>query len=370
MSRAEHDYNEELALKRCLPKEDILDFDSCLKQCSLFTGIADKDNTIAISNKSKVYNTLVLIFLYSNLVRTTVECFLPKGSQWFLYLGDFKPWWGEPYIAHQVVFYMAVLVVPAICTLNMTANESLRRWCLPFRYVQGMISATEAKIYKVSIAKKLRNKMKFSYRKAFFATFSVNIPYSISVFVSFFIFCTNWTQFIVLGIPWTVYESLWSFFICSNMGLLPASFEVVCYYLRLRYEQIDKLLDQLNADFINHKSNLLSLLDRRQKLKRLLILLNDANNDVMDFDKYWSKYTAIVFVSYIPQLLFELYVLLFLPMNTPVMLFSILLNCNIFALITQMAMFSAVLHLKVRLETDKGRVGCEIHHKSKIKEVG
>ena len=342
---------EERHLKRKACPEEIVNFDRAFRRCSLFTGVTEDASRCQISRKDRIYNTLVLLFLYSNLLRTTIQCFLPYGSPWISYLGDFKVWWGKPYIAHQVVFYMAVLVVPAVCTLNITADKSLKRWCLPFKLSQGLITGEEAKLWNASAVIKLKKKVKSNFRRAFFATFSVNWPYGLSVLVSYFIFFETWTQFILLGIPWTIYETLWSFYICSNMGLLPNSFDIVCYYLRLRYEQIDELLSELNQNYVNLWTNhsLLPLI--RRQMNKLLQHLDETNKDVIDYNKYWSKYTSIVFMSYIPQLLFELYVFIFLPMNTSVLLFSLLLNLNIFALITQMAMFSAILHHKVRINT-------------------
>ena len=329
------------------PEKERLDFDQALKRFSLFTGITDHANKVEISPKTKLYNTAVLVLVYSNLVRTTIECFLPKGSPWFLYLGDFKPWWGEPYIAHQVVFYMAVLVVPAIQTLNITADESLRRWCVPFRYMQGLISAKEAKLWKLEYTKRLRAKMKFTYKKAFISMLSVHIPYTICVLVTFFIFCETWTELLLIGVPWTIYESLWTVYITSNMGFLPGAFDAICFYLRLRYEQIDEQLIKLNANFNNFKPDNTVMMETKRQLDWLLKAFDEANRDLVDYNKYWSRYITIVFISYIPQLLFELYILLFLDMNPSVMVFSTLLNLNMFGLITQLAMFAGLLYNKV-----------------------
>ena len=347
LKEGRHLVNERI-LKRRLSPEEVIDWDRVYTKCSLFTGVSDIENKSRIKRKDRKFNALVLTFLYSNLIRTTIECFIPDGSQWFIYLGDFKIWWGKPYIAHQIVFFMAVLIVPIVLSLNLMAGKELRRWCLPFKFMQGLISAQEAKLWSVDAVVRLKRKMRMNYKRAFVATLSVLLSYGLSVLVSYVIFYDTWTKVILLGIPWTVYEVTWSFYITSNMnGLLPNSFDIVCYYLRLRYDQIDKLLKQLNINHRNLSSNPALLPVIRRQFGKIIYHLNDTNKDLIEYNKFWSKYTFIVLLSYIPQLLFEFYVFIFLPMNTSVLMFSLLLNLNIFALITQLTLFSAILHKKV-----------------------
>ena len=348
MSKTEHKDNDVVTLKRRLPPEERVDFDTAMRWCSLFTGITDSEPDFRIKSKYQLYRYFVLALLYSNLIRTTIECFLPEGSPWFLYLGDFKPWWGKPYIAHQIVFFSAVLVVPVICTVNITADESMKRWTEPFKYIQGLVSAEDIGLWNVTYVRQLRNKMRFTFKRAFIASVSVHIPYTICVFVSFFLFCETWSELIFFGIPWTVYESLWTVYITTNnYGILPGAFEIICYYLRLRYQQIDELLLDLNRDIRLSVGNRWLLYKVSMKINRLLKELDGINKDVMDYNKFWSKFIAIIFISYIPQILFEFYIFLFLPMNSSVLVFSLLLNLNIFALISQIVMFSSILHCKV-----------------------
>jgi len=341
-----NEHYEKIVLTRKLKHEQTLNYDYPLKRLSLFDGISGYGNDHKVIKRFKIYNIIVLSFLYSNLIRTIIQCLLPEGSIYCIYIGDFKIWWGKPYIAHQVVFLMAVLVVPMVCTLNLTAKDQYKLWCLPFKYMQGLITAEEAKLSNSQQINRLKSKMRSTNKRALFTTFSVNIPYSISVFVTFLLNCESLTHLMLIGIPWSLYEAVWSYFICSNMGLLPGCFDITCFYLRLRYQQIDEQIKILSPYLSRRNTFILKI---REKLNKLLSDLDETNADLHNYNKYWSKYVTLVLVSYVPQLLFELYVFIFLPMNESVLLFSMLLNLNIFAMITQIVLLSAFLQKDVSL---------------------
>lgn len=84
-----------------------------------------------------------------------------------------------------------------------------------------------------------------------------------------------------------------------------------------------------------------------ERIRRLLIEVDDINKDMTNYNHYWRKYTITVFASYIPQILFELYICLYFEITTAVLVFSIILNVNIIALISQICVFSARVIKKV-----------------------
>ena len=83
------------------------------------------------------------------------------------------------------------------------------------------------------------------------------------------------------------------------------------------------------------------------RVHRLLEELNAVNSDLCYYNHYWRKYIMAVFASYVPQILFELYVCLFFDIGTNVFVFAVTLIINMFSLISQLCIFSASVYSKV-----------------------
>lgn len=83
------------------------------------------------------------------------------------------------------------------------------------------------------------------------------------------------------------------------------------------------------------------------RIRKSVLELNDVNVDLQLYNHYWRKYMLAVFVSYVPQILFELYTCLYLPMHTSVFVFAVTLVINMIFLVSQVCVFSAVVIHKV-----------------------
>lgn len=77
-----------------LPASQQYRYHNFLRTASFYYGIRPDDPCLA-TRRFKMFKNFLIAFLFSICLRTVVECFLPKGSAVFLYLGDFKIWWGE-----------------------------------------------------------------------------------------------------------------------------------------------------------------------------------------------------------------------------------------------------------------------------------
>lgn len=157
------------------------------------------------------------------------------------------------------------------------------------------------------------------------------------MFVSYLLFYRTYLEVFTLGIFWTVYESYWSSYITRNMGIYPACFEIVTYYLRLRYEHVETNLRTI----LRHPKKMVLMARPMHRVSRLLRELDSINADLRLYNHYWRKYVMAIFVSYLPQILFEVYVCIYFTTETSVFVFSVVLTINMVALISQVLVFSA-----------------------------
>ena len=78
--------------------------------------------------------------------------------------------------------------------------------------------------------------------------------------------------------------------------------------------------------------------------------LDKINSDLQDYNHYWRKYLFSVLFSYIPQILFEIFSCLYVPMQNAVFVFGVTLCINMILLVSQVCIFSAGLIHKVFLQ--------------------
>ena len=150
----------------------------------------------------------------------------------------------------------------------------------------------------------------------------------------------TYNQIFSLGLFWTAFEAFWSRKITLNMGLYPACMEVITYYLKIRYQSVKTKLINLENQNLNHKG---------MQMEQCMQDVNVINVDLQKYNHYWRKYSASVLISYIPQILFEVFACLYLPMQTSVLVFGITLSINMISLVSQVCMFSAATIHKVCL---------------------
>lgn len=165
-------------LDQLLPAGQQYRYHNFLKTCSFYYGIIPEDEYIR-TRMFASFRYAYILFMFSLAVRTVTECFLRPNSVVFLLLGDFKIWWGEPYMANQVVFLTAVFVVPCYQFINLcTICPKDYEWGIPFKFIEGLKTAREIKLQDTQQMNKLFNKMKFNYFQAMGTHLSVLCSYS------------------------------------------------------------------------------------------------------------------------------------------------------------------------------------------------
>lgn len=86
---------------------------------------------------------------------------------------------GEPYLANQVVWMTAAIVVPCYQFINLcTICEKDQHWALPFQYIEGIKTGREIKLEDEVQLDRLYLKMKLNYYRSFVLQYSVIISYS------------------------------------------------------------------------------------------------------------------------------------------------------------------------------------------------
>lgn len=160
---------------------------------------------------------------------------------------------------------------------------------------------------------------------------------AISVFASYFIFYETYFEVLTLGIFWTLYECYWTTYITRNMGIYPACFEIITLYLRLRYEHVEISVKKI----LHNPLKMMPTTGPMVRITRLLRQLDDINADLCLYNHYWRKYVMAIFISYLPQILFEIYICIYFKTETSVFIFSVVLTINMIALISQILFFSA-----------------------------
>ena len=81
-------------LDHVLPPSKRYSFHRALRDASFFTAINPEDQTLR-SKRFRLWKRFQIVFMFTLCLRLLVECFLPKGSTYFIFLGDFKIWWGK-----------------------------------------------------------------------------------------------------------------------------------------------------------------------------------------------------------------------------------------------------------------------------------
>ena len=109
-----------------------------------------------------------------------------------------------------------------------------------------------------------------------------------------------------------------------------------------RYDRIHRKLCSIQAHMKRR-----TILHSIYQIRRTLIELESVDCTLRHSNHYWRKYTMTAFGSYVPQILFEIYVCLFFDMGNNVLVFAVILTLNTVVLISQICIFSASVHSKV-----------------------
>ena len=126
------------SMNRLVPTWQQYRFHEMFRDSSFFIGIIPNDNTLQ-KRWFILYKYFQIIFMILFCFRRLLETILPKGSPLYWYIGDFKRWWGEPYIVNQVVWDMAAILVPCYQFINLlTLCQKDLEWTAPFRFIEGL----------------------------------------------------------------------------------------------------------------------------------------------------------------------------------------------------------------------------------------
>src|SRR5699024_8398708 len=165
-------------LDKLLKPEEQFPYHRMMRDASFFTGINPHDQTLQ-SRRFLAWKRFQIVFMLTVMVRLVCQCFQPKGSPRSGYLGDFKVWWGEPYLAKQVVWMTASVLVPTYQYINLcTVCGKDIRWTAPFRFIEGLATPRDILLQDAAQVNKLHNKMKQCYFKAMIMKNSLVFTYS------------------------------------------------------------------------------------------------------------------------------------------------------------------------------------------------
>jgi len=118
----------------------------------------------------------------------------------------------------------------------------------------------------------------------------------------------NLNVFLIFGNLWTIILTVWSFIACEAVYWMPGYYCIVCYYLRLRFNQIQRKLKNLLIIRSHFPLSIKSL-----KIKQYLEEHNDLCLQIDSYNRYWKKYLTITLLIFVTIICFLTYLIFIAP---------------------------------------------------------
>jgi hypothetical protein len=117
-------------------------------------------------------------------------------------------------------------------------------------------------------------------------------------------------NFMAYGISWTIIWGIASYNSCRAAFYFPGYLFIICYYLKLRLNSIEKRL----KNFINY-SNGFPMRSKISMIRRLLRDHNELCKQIDEYNQYWKKYLTITYLIFISVSCFLAFVVFISPLK-------------------------------------------------------
>ena len=277
-------------------------------------------SSMTLYRYNNLLNHFILFILLLNVVRNMLYTFMDSNDQMLrLYFGDLIQ-----FGSHQTSFIAIAFTgiscfgTSMFCLLRYTKLEHLK-WLKVFNSIEGSINFVSNKILIFKSAEKLIRfsliLLALSVSSSYITTFTCGF-----VFIFFCFQKLRFTYSLLYALPWIIINTIWAFY-CSGYSITSWFITIVCYYYKLR-------LNQLNVH--------LCLLLKRKKFSRinqhidwLLHEYLEIVNEIHHFNKFVSKLIFFLFIFEVSTMVFLIYNLIYVKLSFVTLFGHQLVVCDI-----------------------------------------
>lgn len=298
-----------LLLTRPIRKADHIKFDRILYHFSMTADHMENLNIFTgersrLNFSKRFHNFMVWFILFAYFVRS-LACVFITNRRWLMYLGDISPYLGG---------FRMMFLIPVACwsfyalALNslFTFHGKATEWLYPFGLMKGLVTPAEAGFTEVKQIKRLVLRVRLTFAAiegmilsaAFFAgLLFMTIP--------FFKYESR-ADVYKYGLPWGLLQGIWTYYCAGNICGNFAYFHILCYYLALRFEKLNR-----RVKYLADNRNEITDLKLSKELVESSLEHNQISSDLVKYNKFWSNYAAINYFTFIPLECFVVYIALF-----------------------------------------------------------
>lgn len=156
---------------------------------------------------------------------------------------------------------------------------------------------------------------------------------------------TTWKQYIISWLLWNIYYNLlWSYFTSGILQTTRSYFNVVCYYYRLRLQDLNHHIIQVARQLTTCQSR-----SKTTKLNRILNEINDIFVSLEKSNEFWSKYIPIFYYLCNPLACFTINCLMYFSLGSGLTMFFIVLIINTTFTVMQILLSASSINYQAKL---------------------
>lgn len=249
-------------------------------------------------------------------------------------------------------FYNIIMIIFAIqsCLLIILFMDQKRvnLWISNFGSLQGLVPPRANGIHKMKSMTKLLKKYKIMF---IISSFQYDlIPFlGFTVFARILLRIFSLKEYIISWMFWNVYYNLlWAYFTPGIIQTSRSYFNVMCYYYKLRLQDLNDDINRLINNSPSHHSKF-QILVRNAKLNLILIEINEIFVSLSKSNKFWRRYITIFYYLCNPLICFIINSLIFFTLDSGVIFFAFILLFNTTFTLLQILMSAASINYQAKL---------------------
>ena len=360
-------HGNSLTINDNLPADQIVQFDYYLERFALIhhssmKSIFNYDNESTcesqyeLTSNWKFYNFFIKFNSFFMLTTFIIKLFLieygvshEQTEYWLWVFGDvFLFFNGKKYFYNVI---MTIYGIQSCLMIILFMNEQgVNEWMRNFGSLQGLVSPKSNGIYNMKSIDKLIHKFKMTFIISSFQSYIIPIiGYPVAVKVS--IENVTWKQYFMTWMFWNVYFYLiWAYFTPGIIQTCRSYFNLVCYYYKLRLQDLDKEIVKIikisSANTSNHR---LRLLIQNSKINFILHETNKIFVSLAKSNEFWCKYTAVFYYLYNPLICFILSCLIYFITDYRLFLFATILLISAFFTLINIIITASDINYQAKL---------------------